>query len=1134
MAIIMKDFVHLHVHSVFSLLDGAARIKELVRRAKELGQKAIAITDHGVMYGVVDFYKAAKEAGIKPILGCEVYISPRKHTDKAGEIDAKSAHLVLLAKNKAGYQNLMKIVSLGHLRGFYHKPRVDREILKEHSEGLIALSACLAGEIPMAILDGDMAKAKEVANEYIEIFGTENFFIEVQDHGIPEQIAANKGLRELASELGLGLVATNDVHYLERKDAEIQDILMCIQTGKVLNDTERMKFSGSDFYLKSGDEMAGLFADCDEAIANSVKIAEMCDVELEFGELHLPRFVAEDGRGSAEVLREICEAGARERYGKRFGEIAERLEFELATLEEMGFTDYFLIVQDFINYAKSKGISVGPGRGSAAGSIVSYCLGITDVEPIRYGLLFERFLNPERVSMPDIDIDFCYRRRHEVIEYVVQKYGKGNVAQIITFGTLGARAAIRDVGRVMDVPYGVVDRIAKLVPMELGITLKAALDKSRDFRAEYENDDMIRKLIDNAIALEGVPRHASTHAAGVVITERPMDEYVPLQLSDESVVTQFPMGTLEELGLLKMDFLGLRNLTVIQDTLDALDGVDFGDYDDAATFELISAGETNGVFQLESAGMKAFLRELKPSAFEDIIAAVALYRPGPMDSIPTYIKNKLNPSGVTYRHPSLAHILGVTYGCVVYQEQVMQIVRDLGGYTLGQADILRRAMGKKKKDVMEKERSRFIAGAGENGIDAKVAADIFGDMLSFASYAFNKSHAAAYAVIAYQTAYLKTHYPCEFMAALLCSEIDNTAKITKYIEDARAMGIAILPCSINESEANFAAVDGDIRFGLVAVKGVGEAVVRNILKERQENGVFRSFDDFCSRMSGYDVNKKAVEALIRCGAFGDIAKRSQLMAVFEDVLGKHSAAKKRNIEGQLSFFEMADASYSSATIETELPDVPEYPQKVLLAMERECTGIFMSGNPLDEYDEVISGFGVTAIDEILAVSEGATGTIRDGAKVSVAGTVIGVKKKATKGGAQMAFIDLQDKTGTIEVVVFPKTLMEHYDDVVQDSVICVRGRVSVREDVAPSMVCDEILPITKEAMSKVYIKISSEEIMPQLRKVLGVFRGKTPVYIYNDSTKKTMKAPRSLWVDYCDALVGEIETMGLEIKVKKP
>ncbi|MDR1101902.1 MAG: DNA polymerase III subunit alpha [Clostridiales bacterium] len=1126
----MEDFVHLHLHTVYSLLDGATRIDQLCRRAKELGQKAVAITDHGVMYGVVEFYLAAKNAGIKPILGCEVYIAARTLDDKEANKDSNSAHLVLLAKNNIGYKNLMKIVSIGHTRGFYRKPRVDRNILREYSEGIIALSGCIIGEIPLAFLDGNSEKAFEIARDYISIFGKDNFFIELQNHGILEQVQVNKQLISMAQELDIGLVATNDVHYLERKDSEIQDVLLCIQTGKTLDDTDRMKFTGSEFYLKSGDEMATLFSEYPAALKNTVKIADMCNVELEFGKLHLPKFATPNDRPPQEYLRELCENGAKERFGKKFASIKQRLDFELSTIENMGYVDYFLIVQDFINYARENGIVVGPGRGSAAGSIVAYALQITNVDPTEYGLIFERFLNPERISMPDIDIDFCYQRRHEVIEYVVEKYGKEHVAQIITFGTLGARAAIRDVGRVMSIPYGDVDRIAKMVPFELNITLDGALKKSAELRGEYENNPQIHRLIDISIALEGVPRHASTHAAGIVITERELSEYVPLQISDESIVTQFPMGTLEELGLLKMDFLGLKTLTVIKNAIDMIQDKDFDLYsnslDDPGTFELISNGDTNGVFQLESAGMKAFLRELKPRGFEDIIAAISLYRPGPMESIPTYIRNKNNPENVTYKHESLAHILDVTYGCVVYQEQVMQIVRDLGGYSLGRADILRRAMSKKKKDVMRRERQSFIDGAVTNGVSSSIAAEIFDEMMSFSSYAFNKSHAAAYAVIAYQTAYLKLHYPCEFMAALLCSEIENTPKITKYIADTRAMGIPILPCSINESGANFTPIDGKIRFGLVAVKGVGEGIVNSILEERGK-GIFKSFDDFCERMSRHEINKKAVEALIKCGAFDDMAKRSQLMAVYEKVLSDLSADKRKNIAGQLSLFGDEDETPAGVP----LPDIPEFPRNVLLSMEREGTGIFMSGNPLDSYEHILKNFASINISEILSASEGESTSVKDNNIVSVAGTITAVKRKSTRNGAAMAFINLQDRTGIIEAVIFPKTLADCDERIVRDAVVCIRGRVSLKEDAPPSIVCEDVSLITQESMNKIYIKIADETIMSELTDTLRFFKGETPVMIFNSQTKQTVRAPQHLWVNHCDAFIKAVEGLGLEVKL---
>ena len=1112
----MNDFVHLHVHTAYSLLDGASRIKAIISRAKELGQKAIAITDHGVMYGVVEFYKEARDAGIKPIIGCEVYVAARTMYDKVFEYDNKRSHLILLAKNNVGYKNLMKIVSMGYIEGFYFRPRIDKGVLRQYSEGIIALSACIAGEIPQAIIDNDMALARELTKGYIDIFGKDNFYFEIQDHDILEEAKVNQQLFVLSGEFGIPLVATNDVHYVNREDASSQDVLLCIQTGKTLADTDRMKFQGDSFYLKSGDEMAKLFQKFPGSITNSLQIAERCNVNIEFGKLHLPKFTPPTGKDGKQFLRELCYQGGQDLY-ENFNEVQERLDFELGVIEKMGYVDYFLIVRDFIWFAKQNKIMVGPGRGSAAGSIVAYCLGITGVDPIKHNLLFERFLNPDRISMPDIDIDFCYRRRQEVIDYVVEKYGKDHVAQIITFGTMAARASIRDVGRVMNIPYADVDNIAKQIPFELGITISRALDKNPQLREIYDKNEKIHKLLDTAKTLEGIPRHASTHAAGVVITKDPVSEYVPLQLAEESVITQFPMGTLEEIGLLKMDFLGLRNLTVIQDALEEIGNLNLSKLamDDPKVYDLIASGNTDGVFQLESGGMKSFMRELKPSTFEDIIAGISLYRPGPMDSIPKYIQNKNNPEKVTYKDPRLKNILDMTYGCVVYQEQVMQIVRELGGYSLGRADLLRRAMSKKKHSVMEAERDVFVSGAAENGVSEKIAKEIFDEMMDFSKYAFNKSHAAAYAVIAYQTAYLKTYYPTQFMAALLSSEIDNTSKITKYISEARKMGIRLMPPDINKSRSSFTVEDGGIRFGLVGVKNVGRSVGEAILKER-ENGVFRSFKDFCNRMT--DVNKKALEALVRCGAFDNMAKRSQLIGVYESVLDDITRGKKSNLAGQLSFF-------GEDQDEVELPNVSEFPVEQILAMERECMGIFVSGHPLDGYRDILEKSKVSIAD-ILEDGD-------DGARVSIIGIATSIKRKFTKNNAEMAIMELQDLTGDIEVIVFPKVLAEHDLVIERDAIIRVDGRVNIKEEEAPKLICDRVSKITKNNENKLYIKIpeSDEITLQKLKMVLEVFSGNMPVYIHFADTKKTVVAAQG--VIYNDILHKEvIKTVGEGCEIK--
>ena len=1134
----MSDFTHLHVHTVYSLLDGECRIKDLVDYARTLNQKALAITDHGSMYGVIEFYKEAKKAGIKPIIGVEVYIASRGMRDKSYELDAKRYHLILLAENDKGYQNLVKIVSLGHTEGFYFKPRVDREVLRQYSEGIIALSACVIGEIPQAILAGNISRARELIEEYLDIYGKDNFFLEVQNHGSEDEIRVNHQLSILAQEYNVGLVATNDVHYIEKDHAEYQDILMCIQSGKTLDDPERLKFVGSEYYLKSVDEMTELFNSMPEAIENTQKIAMRCNVNIEFGIPKLPEFAPPEGKESLTYLKELCYQGAIERYGQ-LDRVKERLDYELATIANMGFVDYFLIVWDFISYAKNNDITVGPGRGSAAGSIVAYCLRITDIDPIRFNLLFERFLNPERVSMPDIDIDFCYRRRGEVIKYVVQKYGKGNVAQIITFGTLAARAAIRDVGRVMGVAYADVDYTAKQIPFAIGMTIEKALEINTKLKQAYDNNMLIKRLLDVSMAVQGVPRHASTHAAGIVITKDAVSEYVPTQLADDNIITQFTMGTLEELGLLKMDFLGLRNLTIIKDTLDLVGSLKLEDIpqDDPQTFALIANGNTDGVFQLESLGMKSFMRELKPQNIEDIIAGISLYRPGPMESIPKYIKNKNHPELVTYKDPRLEKILDVTYGCVVYQEQVMQLVRDLGGFSLGRADLLRRAMSKKKQDVMQQERHNFIygktaedgtvevEGAIRRGVPEQVAQEIFDEIADFCKYAFNKSHAAAYAQIAYQTAYLKAHYPVEFMAALLSADLDNTSRVTKYIAEAKRMNIKLLPPDINHSEVGFTAEGGDsIRFGMAAVKNVGYNTIVDIIEERNAKGIFTSFYDFCVRTSQKDLNKKAAEALISCGAFDAFAKRAQLFAVYEKTLDDVSGRKRTVLSGQMSLFE--DRPNIAAD---ELPNIPEFSKERLLIMERECMGIFVSGNPLDDYRHLLEVPGTLRISDILSEEE-ADGESRDGKSITVIGIITRIKKKTTKSNAEMAFVTIEDLTGELEVILFPRILEENDTIIAKDNIVKFSGRLNCKEEEVPKLIGERLEKLDKniaDKPKKIYIKISAghEDKISSLQKLLHIFSGDTPVLIYYESTKQTMSAPRDLWVRYNEMLDKEIRKL---------
>jgi len=1137
-------FVHLHTHSVYSLLDGAGTLDRLVSCAKEQGQTALALTDHGVMYGVIDFYKKAKAAGIKPIIGCEVYVAARSRFDKTNEYDRRSYHLVLLAKDNEGYHNLMKLVSIGWLDGFYSKPRVDKEVLRKHSKGLIALSACIAGEVPSAILDGNDAAARKLIEEYIDIFGKENFYLEVQNHGITEETKVNFKLLDYAEEYGIGLVATNDIHYAEKSDAFYQDVLLCIQTGKILEDTDRMKFEGSEFYLKSEEEMQRLFQDFPDAITNTAKIAERCNVEIEFGHLHLPEFKTPDNIPAYDYLHQLCIEGCHRRYGDKAQDVIPELEYELSVIKSMGYVDYFLIVWDFIHYAKTNGIMVGPGRGSAAGSVVSYCLEITDVEPTRYNLIFERFLNPERVTMPDIDVDFCYRRRQEVIDYVVRRYGKECVSQIVTFDTMAAKAAIRDVGRVMNIPYNEVDYIAKQIPFGPKITLDSALEMSKTLRELYDSNEVTKRLIDTARALEGFPRNVSTHAAGVVITKDALSEYVPLQVSKGMVIAQFNMTTLEELGLLKMDFLGLRNLTIIQDTIDAIDeDIDINTipYDDKAVFEMISAGDTDGVFQLESAGMKSFMRQLRPDSLEDIIAGISLFRPGPMDSIPRYIANKKNPESVTYKHPALEPILKMTYGCVVYQEQVMQIVRELGGYSLGRADLLRRAMSKKKADVMLKEKQNFIhgiidengnvevEGAVRRGVPEKVADEIFEEMMDFSSYAFNKSHAAAYAYVAYQTAYLKVHYPEQFMAALLSSGVESQSKITRYISCARKMGINLLPPDVNESYGEFTAGKGYIRFGLNAVKNLGHNVVSDIVADRKKNGKFLSFHDFCSRMIKYDLNKKSVEALILCGAFDTMAKRSQLTAVHEKVLADLSSDRRTNLDGQLSLFGDTPVLQSSE----ELPDLKELPKQQLLALEKQCLGAYISGHPLDEYKNLLASCASHQVAEITDDE-----TVADGMKVKVAGMLTSVAKKYTKNNSVMARLTLEDLSDDIEVIVFPKTLMNYDAEIEQDTVVTITGRVDKNEKDPVKIVCESVKRIdATQAEKTMFIKIpaAADGKINELLKLLELFGGGMPTVLYREKNKQAMKSPEKYWVTYNDILDTQIKNLlgqGCEIVIK--
>lgn len=1072
------SFAHLHVHTEFSLLDGSNKIKEYVSRVKELGMNSAAITDHGVMYGVIDFYREAKKQGINPILGCEVYVAPNSRFDR--EItggDDRYYHLVLLAENEEGYANLTKIVSKGFVEGYYYKPRVDKELLRKYHKGIIALSACLAGEVARFLTKGLYEEAKKTALEYQEIFGEGNFFLELQDHGIPEQGLVNQQLFKMSEETGIELVATNDIHYTYAEDAKPHDILLCIQTGKKLSDENRMRYDGGQYYVKSEEEMLRLFPYAKQALENTQKIADRCHVEIEFGVTKLPKYDVPDGYTSWEYLQKLCYEGLEKRYGDPSEELKNRLSYELETIHQMGYVDYFLIVWDFIKYAKDHGISVGPGRGSAAGSIVSYCLEITTIDPIRYQLLFERFLNPERVSMPDIDVDFCYERRQEVIDYVTRKYGKDCVAQIVTFGTLAARGVIRDVGRVMDLPYAYVDSISKMIPQELGITIDKALKMNPDLKKLYDTDETVTNLIDMAKRLEGLPRHCSMHAAGVVICQKPVDEYVPLsRAADGTITTQFIMTTLEELGLLKMDFLGLRTLTVIQNAVLLARrkqpelNINQIDYNDQKVLDYIGTGKTDGVFQLESAGMKGFMKELKPHNLEDVIAGISLYRPGPMDFIPQYIRGKNDSSSITYDCPQLEPILAPTYGCIVYQEQVMQIVRDLAGYSLGRSDLLRRAMSKKKAAVMEKERKIFIYGDEEtgvpgcikNGIDEQTANKIYDEMIDFAKYAFNKSHAAAYAVVSYQTAWLKYYFPVEYMAALMTSVIDNPSKVSEYIYACRQMNIKILPPDINKGEANFSVDGGDIRYGLAAIKSIGRPVIKAIVEDREELGLFQNLEDFITRLSAKNIlNKRTIENLIKAGALDTLGgTRKQFMSIYVQIVDHVTQEKKNSMVGQMTLFDLVSEDQKEE-FQIRMPDVGEYSKETLLAFEKEVLGIYVSGHPLEAYEEKWKkSISATTADFQLDEETGHT-KVHDGAKEIIGGMITEKTIKHTKTNQMMAFITVEDLLGTVEIVVFPRDYEKNRDYLEVDSKVFVRGRVSEEDDKPSKMICEKIIPFER-------------------------------------------------------------------------
>lgn len=1120
----MSKFVHLHIHSEFSLLDGANRIKDLPVRAKELGMEAIALTDHGVMYGAIDFYKACKKEGIKPIIGCEVYVALRSRFDKEPGIDNKYYHLILLAKNNKGYKNLSKLVSLGFVDGYYYKPRIDREILEKYHEGLICLSACLAGEINQNLLNGREEEAERVALWHKGLFG-EDYYIEIQNNGIQEQVLANQKLIKLARKLDIPIVATNDAHYLRREDAYNHEVLLCIQTGKRMSDQDRMRFDTDELYVKSPEEMSEYFSNFPDAIENTVKIADKCNVEFEFGHTILPNYDVPEGfETHYDYLKKLCDDGLKERYGENpTKEIMERAEYELSVIKKMGYVDYYLIVWDFIHYAKSQGIPVGPGRGSGAGSILAYSIGITDIDPIKYGLLFERFLNPERISMPDFDVDFCYERRQEVIDYVARKYGYDHVSQIITFGTMSARMVIRDVARVLDVPYSEADSLAKMIPNEIHITIKKALEQNIELKQRYENEPDIKNLLDIAMGLEGMPRQTSTHACGIVITKDPVDTYVPLYVRDNQISTQYIMTTLEELGLLKMDFLGLRTLTVIQDTINLVEknrGIKV-EYDkdmaDPKVYKLWQDGNTSGVFQFESQGMTNFMKELKPDCLEDLIAGVSLYRPGPMDQIPRYIKGKQNPGHNEYTHPSLEPILNVTYGCMVYQEQVMQIVRELAGYSLGRADLVRRAMGKKKLDVMAKEREIFIngqldengnvivPGCVRNGIDEKSANKIFDEMSEFAKYAFNKSHAACYAVVAYRTAYLKTYYPEEFMAATLNSFLGNLDKIPEYIDECKRLKINILKPDINKSMSKFTVEDGKIRFGLGSIKNVGKAPVDAIIEERESNGIFKGFIDFCERVIDKGVNKKCVESLIKAGVFEEFEQtRATLLASFEQIIDGIQSEKKRGLDGQVSMFDMGtkeekeDMQKKKYAFEIH----QEVSDKEKLSMEKEMLGIYISGHPLEKYRKLIqqqtniSTLDINQIEEQNNTenTEHGYNTItkfKDGQQIRYAGIITSIKKKYTKNNKIMAFVTIEDLYGSVEIIVFESAYMKSKDSLIEENIVIVDGRLSIREDDATTIIANEIKDFKEQKKQKLVFDISDldEEKKAKLRGGICYFSG---------------------------------------------
>ena len=1146
-------FTHLHVHTEYSLLDGSSKIKELLPRAKELGMDSIAITDHGVMYGVIDFYKKAKEVGIKPILGCEIYVAPGSRFDREqARGEDRYYHLVLLAENNQGYKNLMKIVTRGFTEGYYYKPRVDYEVLEKYHEGIIALSACLAGEIPNKILKEDFDGARAAARKMRDIFGENNFFLELQDHGIREQTQVNTSLIRLSKELGIPMVVTNDVHYIREEDAIPHDLLLCIQTGKKVSDKDRMRYEGGQYYLKSEEEMQKVFPYAREAMDNTHKIAGRCNVEIVFGEQKVPKFDVPEGYDAFSYLKELCETGLVKRYGDPPPkELQERLSYELSTIRNMGYVDYFLIVWDFIRFAKSQGIAVGPGRGSAAGSIVSYCLEITNIDPIRYQLIFERFLNPERVSMPDIDIDFCYERRQEVIDYVYEKYGKDKVVQIVTFGTMAARMAVRDVGRVLDIPYAQVDNVAKMIPMELGITIEKALKSNPELRQAYESDEVVKNLVDMSMRLEGLPRHTSIHAAGVVIGSKPLDEFVPLSRGADNVITtQFTMTTIEELGLLKMDFLGLRTLTVIQDAARMIGqklGQDFSidtiDYDDAKVYEMIGQGKTEGVFQLESAGMKSFMKELKPTNLEDVIAGISLYRPGPMDFIPKYIKGKQNQDSIQYTCPELEEILAPTYGCIVYQEQVMQIVMRLAGYTLGRSDLVRRAMSKKKGEVMARERQNFVYGNEEEGVEGcihrgipeETANKIFDEMIDFAKYAFNKSHAACYAVVAYQTAYLKYYYPREFMAALMTSVMDNITKVSEYILSCRQMGIAILPPDINEGQSGFSVSGGAIRYGLSAIKSIGRNVVDAIIREREANGLFVSMDDFIERMTNKEINKRTLESFIKSGALDSMpGNRRQKTMIAPELLDQKNKERKNTMEGQMSLFDFASEE-EKQQFQITMPNVPEFPREELLAFEKEMLGIYVSGHPLDSCLETWKNSITAKTTDFIVDEETGRAAAADGERVIIGGMIAGKVVKTTKTGKMMAFVTVEDMVGSVEVLVFPKDYENNRNLLNEEARVFIRGRVSIGDEPVGKVICEQVIPfdaVPRELWIKFADKTEYDQKGPEILEVLKLSEGNDTVVIYLEKERAKKILPPAWKICANETMMERLKNMVGENNIK--